>query len=180
MAEEPVIVVGVSPRAGSPFALQWAMAQADRIGGRVVALRACKTAPANASTRPGVSPLAHDESAVANEALADLERSVVAILGTDHGVELKAVEGGRRSVLVEASKGVDLLVVDAPRSVNPSSDAVFARRLLDRAHCPVVVMPPTISGEPPTWLAHTARVLGDNVLRSAGTAGRPGLPPLQP
>ncbi|GMA21439.1 hypothetical protein GCM10025862_34600 [Arsenicicoccus piscis] len=57
---------------------------------------------------------------------------------------------------------------------------MFARRLLDRAHCPVVVMPPTISGEPPTWLAHTARVLGDNVLRSAGTAGRPGLPPLQP
>ncbi|GMA21440.1 hypothetical protein GCM10025862_34610 [Arsenicicoccus piscis] len=124
-----MIVVGVSPRAGSPFALQWAMAQADRIGGRVVALRACKTAPANASTRPGVSPLAHDESAVANEALADLERSVVAILGTDHGVELKAVEGGRRSVLVEASKG------STCSSSTPRAASTRARTRCSRGAC---------------------------------------------
>ena len=92
-------------------------------------------------------------------------------------MELRLQRGGKWPVLVAAAAEADLLVVDAPRQllVGP----MFAHQLIYAATCPVVVMPPDISGEPPPALARAAKVLGRSVVSAAGTAGRPGYrPPL--
>ena len=97
---------------------------------------------------------------------------MVATLGVEHGVELRLVRGGKYNVLIKAAAGADLLVVDAPRQL--MAGPMFAHRLVYAASCPVVVMPPVISGEPPSMLTRVAGAVGRNVLAAAGTAGRPG------
>ena len=75
--------------------------------------------------------------------------------------------------------GADLLVIDAPRV--PSMSPLLAHRLVYAATCPVVVMPPSISGAPESALSRSARAFGRAALRSAGTSGRPGYrPPVVP
>jgi hypothetical protein len=80
----------------------------------------------------------------ARDRLAD---DVARVLGPNHGVEIRLVEGGRRNVLISQSEGADLLVVDAPRTTDISAQTLFARKLLHQALCPVVVMPLPISGD---------------------------------
>ena len=75
-------------------------------------------------------------------------------------------------MLIEASEGADLLVVDAPRQL--MAGPMFAHRLVYAASCPVVVMPPDISGEPASVLTRVAGAIGRSVVTAAGTAGRPG------
>ena len=179
MAEEHpyTVVVGVSLTSKSPRALTWAQHQARANGGRLVAVRAWRTpipqATPSGETGGRISRSAEVEQE-AQEALAD---DVTATLGPDHGVELRLQRGGKWPVLVAAAAEADLLVVDAPRQllVGP----MFAHQLIYAATCPVVVMPPDISGEPPPALARAARVLGRSVVSAAATAGRPGYrPPL--
>jgi hypothetical protein len=93
-------------------------------------------------------------------------------LGDDHGVEVRLVRGNKYAVLLKAAEDADLLVVDAPRQL--LAGPMFAHRLVYAATCPVVVMPPRISGEPPSVLSRVAGAVGRNVLVAAGTAGRPG------
>ena len=84
---------------------------------------------------------------------------------------------GKRKVLLAAADGADLLVVDAPRTFTGAP--MFAQRLVYAAACPVVVMPPSITAEPPGMLARAGRAMGRAAVRSAGLAGRPGYrPPL--
>lgn len=83
-------------------------------------------------------------------------------------------------MLVRESAGADLLVVDAPRSLTRTGDRMPLRRLTAAAVCPVVVMPAPVAGGEPSWLVRAARRLGEGALRSVGTAGRPGLPPVPP
>ena len=54
---------------------------------------------------------------------------------------------------------------------------MFAHRLLYAADCPVMTMPPRLSGEPPSTLTRMAGALGRGVVAAAGTAGRPGYRP---
>ena len=105
-------------------------------------------------------------------AQASLKADVAAALGPEHGAELRLVRGSRFKVLVAAAGGADLLVVDAPRQL--LAGPMFAHRLVYAAACPVVVMPPQISGEPQTWLTRLAAAVGRSVVAAAGTAGRPG------
>ena len=173
------VVVGVSERSQSPTALRWAAAQAAREGGRVVAIRAWRPTNPQAGSRVNPAAVAEDEPSSENAARHGLERDVAEVLG-DTGevtVETRLVVGGRRSALIEASAGADLLVVDAPRSSDLSTSPLQLRRLVYGAHCPVVVMPPTLSGEPPTWLERAGRLAGRSIVEAAGRAGRPGVRP---
>lgn len=108
-----------------------------------------------------------------------LAADVEEVLGPDHGAELRLVQGGHREVLLEAAEEADLLVIDAPRAMTVAP--LFAQRIVDSATCPVVVMPPSISGQPPGAVERAGRAIGRAALRSAGTAGRPGYrPPMAP
>jgi hypothetical protein len=166
------VVVGVSETSKSPTALAWAAAQAAQNHGRVVAVRAWRVSAPQATPSglqgARVSP-AEDLERAARESL---ESDVAERLGADHGAELKLVRGGRYNVLLKAAAGADLLVIDAPRAL--IAGPMFAHRLIYAATCPVVVMPPDISGEPETMLTRMTVALGRSVLTAAGTAGRPG------
>lgn len=169
------IVVGVSASSKSPAALTWAAAQAGRTGGRVVAVRAWRMP--NPQATPAGTPAGRISRAddVEAEARRVLEADVVDALGTDHGVEVRLVRGGKLTVLLAAAAEADLLVVDAPRQL--VAGPMFAHRLLYAADCPVLTMPPRLSGEPPSALIRVAGALGRGVVAAAGTAGRPGYRP---
>jgi len=166
------VVVGVSGTSRSPTALAWARAQAEQNGGRVVAVRAWR--PPVPQATPAGTPASRitRETDVEQEAQASLAADVAQALGPDHGAELRLERGGRFRVLAKASRGADLLVIDAPRQL--LTGPMFAHRLVYTLSCPVVVMPPRISGEPATWFTRVAGALGRGVLAAAGTAGRPG------
>lgn len=172
MAERPyTVVVGVSATSKSPTALDWGAAQAGR-DGRLVAVRAWRLP--NPQATPSGTPAGRISRAeeVEVEARAALERDVAATLGEGHDAEIQLVRGSKYAVLLKAAEDADLLVVDAPRQL--LAGPMFAHRLVYAASCPVVVMPPHISGEPPSVLSRVARAAGRNVLTAAGTAGRPG------
>jgi hypothetical protein len=155
MAERPyTVVVGVSATSKSPTALAWARAQAGTEG-KVVAVRAWRLP--NPQATPSGTPAGRISRAdeVEEEARAALEHDVTETLGEDHGVELRLERGSKFNVLLQA-------------------ELMFAHRLVYAASCPVVVMPPEISGEPPSVLSRVGRAVGRNVLAAAGTAGRPG------
>jgi hypothetical protein len=171
------VVVGVSPTSKSATALAWADAQARQNQGRVIAVRAWRVP--NPQATPSGTPAGRIAKAdeVEEEARSALQADVAAVLGQDHGAEIRLVRGGRFKVLTAAAAEADLLVVDAPRQL--LMGPMFAHRLIYAASCPVVVMPPDISGEPSTMLSRVAGAVGRSVVTAAGTAGRPGYrPPL--
>lgn len=174
MTERPyTVAVGVSATSGSAAALAWARDQAETHGGELVAIRAWKV-PSPQATPSGISSgrmsVAED---VEDEAMRSLEADVEAALGPDHGARLILVRGGKRKALLDAAEDADLLVVDAPRGL-PATGTAFAQRLVYAAACPVVVMPPRVSGERPGVLSRAAEAIGRGALRAAATAGRPG------
>ncbi|MCS6712104.1 hypothetical protein JSY14_08755 [Brachybacterium sp. EF45031] len=83
------------------------------------------------------------------------------------------MRGNPSDVLVEASQGASLLVLDAPRA--PVTRPLLAPSVVYRLGCPVVMMPPSISGEPPRPWERALASAGRAVVRGAGQAGRPGL-----
>ena len=173
------VVVGVSATSGSPAALVWAHAQAEANGGHVIAVRVYQSphlpaAPAGTSSR-----IPQDPAQVHADQQAQLERDVAEVLGAEHQVEMRAIRGGKRRGLLEQALEADLLVIDAPRA--PSMSPLLAHRIVYAASCPVVVMPPSISGAPASALSRGARAVGRAALRSAATSGRPGYrPPANP
>jgi hypothetical protein len=177
-SEQPyTIVVGVSATSKSPTALAWADAQARQNGGRLIAVRAWR-APNPQATPSGTpaSRITHGAD-VEQAARESLIADVAATLGADHAAELRLVQGGKYAVLIQAAAEADLLVVDAPRQL--LAGPMFAHRLVYAASCPVVVMPPLVSGEPPSVLNRVAGAIGRSVVTAAATAGRPGYrPPL--
>ncbi len=102
----------------------------------------------------------------------ELERDVAEVLGEDHGVELRVIHGSKRRGLINEASEADVLVIDAPRA--PSMSPLLAQRIVYAAPCPVVVMPPSISGVGESSLTRSARAVGRAALRSAGTSGRAG------
>jgi len=173
------VLVGVSATSTSPGALSWAVAEAAARGGSVVAVRAWRPATSMSSgTRPPLQTYdAEDAYAGEQERLA---ADVASVLGQDHQVECRLVEGSRRKVLLRQARDADLLVIDAPRESVLNGGVFFAHRLVYAAPCPVVIMPPSVSGVGPTGLARAGRRLGEEVVRAAGTAGRPGVRPSLP
>ena len=178
--EQPyTVVVGVSPTSGSPTALVWAHAQAEANGGHVIAVRVYQSPHLPAAPGGTSSRIPQDPAQLHADLQAQLERDVAEVLGPDHQVELRVIRGGKRRALLEQTHEADLLVIDAPRT--PSMSPLLAHRIVYAASCPVVVMPPSISGAPESALSRGARAAGRAVLRSAGTSGRPGFrPPAAP
>ncbi|MFW5471377.1 universal stress protein [Knoellia sp. CPCC 206435] len=169
------VVVGVSATSKSPKALAWGAAQAAQNNGRLVAVRSWRLTGPPGTTSGAAAARVTDESDVDRAERAALAADVAHVLGPDHGAELQCVRGGKRKVLLAAADGADLLVVDAPRTFTGAP--MFAQRLVYAAACPVVVMPPSISAEPPGVLARAGRAVGRAAVRSAGLAGRPGYRP---
>lgn len=167
--QPPVVVVGVSMRSKSATALRWAADYARSHGGRLVAVRAW---------RPGSPQDAHNAGS-RTDASAVLERDVEDVLGADHGAEVRLVEGGKRRVLLDAALGAELLVIDAPRSIT-SDGPGLVQRLLHGLECPLVVLPRSIAGLPPSRVGVAARAVGRSVTEAAGRAPRAGLGHLQP
>ena len=163
------VVVGVSPGSRSPTALTWARAQAALHGGRVVAVRVWRSGQPQATPSGTTATRVPVASDVEADEWTRFSADVHDVLGPDHGVELRLVRGDRRHALLRESRSADLLVIDAPRSLARSP--LFAHRLVYAARCPVVVMPPRISGEPESGLGRA----GWAAVRAAGSAGRPGL-----
>lgn len=178
--DEPyTVVVGVSATSKSPTAVVWARAQAQANGGRVIAVRVYQVPNVPSGPSGSASRTPQDPEALRAQQHAQLERDVTEVLGDDHGVEIRVVRGGKRRGLLAEARGADLLVIDAPRT--PSMSPLLAHRIVYAATCPVVVMPPAISGAPESALSRSARAFGRAALRSAGTSGRPGFrPPVSP
>lgn len=176
MTDQPyTVVVGVSATSQSPSALTWAVAQASQNHGRVIAVRAWRMPnPQATPSGPSASRISV-QADVERDALASLQQDVAATLGEDHQAEIRLVRGGRFSVLIKAARDADLLVVDAPRQL--LMGPMFAHRLIYAAPCPVIVMPPLISGEPASMVTRMAGALGRGAVAAAGTAGRPGWRP---
>lgn len=173
------VVVGVSATSLSPAALRWGAGQARLNGGRFIAVRAWRM-PTSSGTTSGVMaatpPAEHELTRGAQRAL---EADVTKVLGPDHGAEVRLVRGAQRRVLLDLSEEADLLVVGSPRRL--TGEPLFAQRLVGAAACPVVVMPPRLSEQPPGVIERAGRALGRAVVRSAGTAGRAGYrPPMPP
>ncbi|SDS08003.1 Nucleotide-binding universal stress protein, UspA family [Nocardioides scoriae] len=169
------VVVGVSGTSKSPTALQWARAQAESHGGRLVAVRVYRVPNVPAGPSGTSSRVPPDPADLHAEQVVQLQRDVAEVLGEDHGVELRVVRGNKRRGLIDEARGADLLVIDAPRT--PSMSPLLAHRIVYAAPCPVVVMPPSISGAPPSPLSRSAQAVGRAALRSAATSGRAGFRP---
>lgn len=170
------VVVGVSITSKSPAALAWAAAQAEANHGHLIAVRVLKRSTSHDATAPtSEDPSDHGASGPEAELAADL----AAALGSDHNAECRVLYGGKRSSLLAVASGADLLVIDAAQ--RPSSSSRLARGVIAAAQCPVVVMPPALSGEPPSGLSRAGQAVGQAALRAVGTSGRAGYrPPEQP
>jgi hypothetical protein len=184
-APAPIVVVGVSPRSGSPAALQWAARAAVTSGAHlraVMAWRAPRPPGAPGVHPPAVSRTGADDPE--REARERLERFVATALGEDHNVESVVAHGGAVGVLLAAAVDADLVVVDSPRAAKLAdfSAKLVAPRLIYRAACPVVVMPANAIGAfgagRLSGLGTAVGRFAGAVARSAGTAGRAGIPPL--
>jgi hypothetical protein len=177
--EPYTVVVGVSATSKSPTALVWAHAQAQANSGRVIAVRVYQAPNVPGGPSGSSSRIPQDPDDVHSQQHTQLEQDVAEVLGPDHGVELRVIRGGKRRGLLNEAREADLLVIDAPRT--PSMSPLLAHRIVYAATCPVVVMPPSISGIPESALSRSARAFGRAALRSAGTSGRPGFrPPVGP
>ena len=138
------VVVGVSPRSGSPTALRWAAAEAALRSTRLRAVMAWKapSAPGTSGTRPPLG-LDRDPMAPAVEAEDRLRGFVDAALGAGHGVECSVVHGSELTALVTAAEGAALLVIGEPTAGRAAAmrAGLVAPQLVFKSRCPVVVMP---------------------------------------
>ncbi len=169
------VVVGVSATSKSPTALRWSVEEAAARGGRVVAVRTWRPTPPQTGSRGTPAVMAEDLRQAQQREDEQLEQDVREVLGDGHGVECRVLHGGKRKGLLSVAGEADLLVVDAPRRLDLTTSPMLAQRLIHQATCPVVVMPPQISGAGPTAIERAGRALGRNVVEAAGRSGRPGL-----
>jgi nucleotide-binding universal stress UspA family protein len=130
--------------AGGWQALAWAAEEADRAGARLVIVHACR--PGSPLDRLGGEPT----SALVELSEPPLARAVGAIrtrLGGQR-VALTIRTGGPATALIDASAGVDVLVIGAGTSGRTT------RRVLRHAHCPVVVVRPVAHGRDAPFAGH--------------------------
>ncbi|WP_394939919.1 universal stress protein [Psychromicrobium sp. YIM B11713] len=136
------IVVGVSASSGSPGALRMAAREAQLRGVPLIAVQAW-SAPRAPSASAGRPPAVNVDS---NQLFSNAERALreqVTETLSEQEVECRLVRGTPGKVLLNASKGADLLVVDAPRGSVAVSSPLLAHKLVYRASCPVLIMPPS-------------------------------------
>ncbi|GAB3563848.1 universal stress protein [Spelaeicoccus albus] len=173
-----VIVVGVSTTSHSAEALRWAAEAAERLGSKLVAVRAWRKPHSPTSPPSGRPPATQYEPEKAyREAHDRLLADVAEVLGSDHAAECLVVRGNPLTVLLAQSENARLLVLDAPQRTDLTQTPLLAHRLVYRATCPVVVMPPRLVRRRETPLVRGGKKLAQRMAESAATAGRPGIRP---
>lgn len=135
------IVVGVSASSGSPGALRAAARESRLRGVPLIAVQAW-SAP-RAPSAPGGRPpaVSIDSQQAFNNAERTLRDQVSQTL--DDEVECRLVKGSPGKVLLNESKGAELLVVDAPRGIITGTSPLLAHKLVYQTSCPVLIMPPS-------------------------------------
>jgi nucleotide-binding universal stress UspA family protein len=135
------IVVGVDDSRGARAALDWALDEARRHGARVEVLHAFEVE---------IAWIDAAESAKWSELQREAAQAVLSTVIEGAGapaageIDARVVEGNPVTVLVEASEHADLLVVGSRgrgglRGLLLGS---VSQRCVERARCPVVVVPP--------------------------------------
>ncbi|HEV7844822.1 MAG TPA: universal stress protein, partial [Thermoleophilaceae bacterium] len=149
--EKPPATIGVA-YTDSPTgrdALRGGFALAHRIGALLRVVTAVPhTEGMHLETDPPIAPVVDRRDVVDVEGEHRLEaeahlRAVVAELEGDVPVEAEALVGDPAKVLVDFSKGVDLLVVGS-RGYGPARAVLLgsvSRRVMGEAYCPVLVLP---------------------------------------
>jgi nucleotide-binding universal stress UspA family protein len=139
------VVVGVSPRTGSPTALRWAADYAQLRQAPMIAVMAWRPSrpPAAPGGRPPGALLSGDVPDPERDAGERLQEYVTAALGKKHGIDCRAIRGNAVSSLLEAGTEAQLLVLGEPRPGRMGSvrTGLVAPQLVTGAPCPVVVMP---------------------------------------
>jgi nucleotide-binding universal stress UspA family protein len=134
------IVVGVDGSESSKEALRWAVTQAELTGGSVEAVAAWHY-PSTYGLAPvgfdGVTDFESDAKQVVTQAIAE-----VSGLGPRVRVEPLVAEGHAATVLLEAARGADLLVVGSRGHGGFTSALIGSVSLycVLHAHCPVLVV----------------------------------------
>jgi nucleotide-binding universal stress UspA family protein len=144
-----VIIVGVDRSAGAEEALRFAFEEAQLRGATLRAVHAWQFGYIGAPSLEGTVPVLGaelDEHRSAAEAVLDaMVREAIPEAG-DIRIERRVVEGAAAAVLVEESRGADLLVVGS------RGHGGFAQLLLGsvsqqcahHAECPVVIVRPRL------------------------------------
>jgi nucleotide-binding universal stress UspA family protein len=133
------IVVGVDGSSGARRALEWALAEARRHQARVTVLHADLLEVAWID-RTDIARWSDMERRAAEAALAKIVEEVKPD-GVD--IDARVVEGNPVNVLIDASTDADLLVVGS-RGRGGLAGLMLgsvSQRCVERAHCPVVVVP---------------------------------------
>ncbi|MGW4213612.1 universal stress protein [Lentzea sp. NPDC004789] len=143
--KKPVIVVGVDGSEQSNAALQWALKESARRGARVEAVLTYFHESAFVpATLMGLNPYGErPQRHPAQELHANVQLACAAVPGAPDVAEVVEV-GDAADHLVEASRHADLLVIGT-RGHGRVAGAVLggvAVKCLQRAECPVVVIPP--------------------------------------
>jgi nucleotide-binding universal stress UspA family protein len=133
------IVVGVDDSGGARTALQWALGEARRHQARITILHAYFL-EVGWIDRTDIDRWSEMERRTAETALAHLVEEV-----EPAGAEFEArvVEGNPVNVLIDASEDADILVVGS-RGRGGLAGLMLgsvSQRCVERAHCPVVVVP---------------------------------------
>jgi hypothetical protein len=145
-----IIAVAVNPRTGSVASLHWGAREADRRRAELFAVSAWRGPQPPMTSGARVPAVSYDPDAALEQVVEDLEQHVQKVLGPDRKITCRVVHGSELDVLVKASRRAVLLVMDAPQ--RPEEFArVYGRRwfsrLLHRAQCPIVVLPPALQSD---------------------------------
>ncbi|GAA1175856.1 universal stress protein [Pseudonocardia alaniniphila] len=145
---QPVFVVGVDGSAAAVAALEWALEQAQLSGGRVVALAVSEPPPVLAGDLGIVGGVmvpqlieGEEMAAVAEQWLTD---AIAALpVGTVRAVERHVVHGDAATVLLDAARDADLLVLGNHGRGALASALLgsVAQRCAHHVVCPLVLIP---------------------------------------
>src|SRR5689334_21120541 len=135
------IVVGVDGTENGLQALRWAVAEA-RVRDSVLRVVTSWELPAYAALPVTATPLPVVDPTYLSSVSKEINDHTIGAVDVDGlRVERVVTEGNAAHVLVEASKDADLVVVGAGRHGLGRLLGSVAHRVVNHAHCPVVVVP---------------------------------------
>lgn len=140
MTQTQRIVVGVDDSGGARAALAWALDEARRHQARITLVHAFLLEVAWID-RADMARWSDLQRRAAETALAQIVDDVSPPAGVE--VDARVVEGNPVNVLIDASQDADLLVVGS-RGRGGLAGVLLgsvSQRCVERAHCPVVVIP---------------------------------------
>ncbi|MFI7602220.1 universal stress protein [Actinoplanes sp. NPDC049681] len=146
------IVVGVDDSPGSRAALRWALRQADRTGAEVEAVWVWGLPSAffyGAEWAAAACPI-HDLAADAERVLLDTLVDVLREYGPSVPVRPRVVQGRPADELLRAAESAQMLVLGGPAHGRVAGLLLgsVSHQCVQRAACPVVVVPPEAADLP--------------------------------